>query len=68
MTTILETKTKESVPTLLSAMQELPLRNILESKTNPRRQFDETKLGELADNIRLHSVLQPYAPPPLTGR
>ena len=41
------------------AVQDIPLSSIRESKTNPRRQFDETKLGELADNIRLHGVLQP---------
>ena len=67
MTTVLETKTTQAVPAVLSAMQDLPLRNIHESKTNPRRQFDETKLAELADNIRLHGVLQPVLVRPLPG-
>jgi ParB family chromosome partitioning protein len=40
-------------------MQDILLTHIQESKTNPRRQFDETKLAELADNIRQHGVLQP---------
>jgi ParB family transcriptional regulator, chromosome partitioning protein len=40
-------------------MQDIPLASSRESKTNPRRQFDEAKLAELADNIRLHGVLQP---------
>src|SRR5579859_2329123 len=39
-------------------VQEIPLGKISESKTNPRRQFDETKLAELADNIRQYGVLQ----------
>jgi hypothetical protein len=37
-----------TVPPLVSSVQEIPLRNIQESKTNPRRQFDEAKLAELA--------------------
>jgi len=39
-------------------VQEIPLSKISESKTNPRRQFDETKLVELADNIKQYGVLQ----------
>ena len=67
MTTVLETKTTQAVSTILSAMQDLPLRNIHESKTNPRRQFDQAKLAELADNIQLHGVLQPVLVRPLPG-
>jgi ParB family chromosome partitioning protein len=48
-------------------MQDIPLLHIQESKTNPRRQFDETKLAELADNIRQHGVLQPVLVRPLPG-
>lgn len=39
-------------------VRELSLGKICESKTNPRRQFDEKKLSELADNIKQHGVLQ----------
>jgi ParB family chromosome partitioning protein len=46
-------------------MQDIPLNHIQESKTNPRRQFDETKLAELAENIRLHGVLQPVLVRPM---
>jgi ParB family chromosome partitioning protein len=46
-------------------MQDIPLTHIQESKTNPRRQLDETKLAELADNIRQHGVLQPVLVRPL---
>ena len=67
MTNVLETKTTKAVSPVLSAMQDLPLRSIQESKTNPRRQFDEAKLAELADNIRLHGVLQPVLVRPLPG-
>ena len=33
------------------SVQKIPLSKIAESKTNPRRQFDETKLAELADFV-----------------
>jgi len=46
---------------------EIPISAIQESPTNPRRQFDEIKLAELADNIRLHGVLQPVLVRPLPG-
>ena len=42
-----------------SSIWDIPLERIRESTTNPRRVFDETKLREFADNIRLHGVLQP---------
>ena len=38
----------------VSLMQDIPLNRIQESKTNPRRTFDEAKLAELAGNIRQH--------------
>src|SRR5258708_864045 len=56
--TIVASGTK-SVPPVVSSIQDIPLGKIRESKTNPRRQFDEIKLAELADNIRQHGVLQP---------
>ena len=40
-------------------VQEIPLDRIVESKTNPRRVFDELKLRELAANVKDHGVLQP---------
>jgi hypothetical protein len=67
MTTVPETNANPSVPLTVSAMQDIPLKNIQESKTNPQRQFDETKLAELAENIRLHGVLQPVLVRPLAG-
>ncbi|MGA8223774.1 MAG: ParB/RepB/Spo0J family partition protein [Candidatus Acidiferrales bacterium] len=41
-----------------TTIQEISLGRIRESKTNPRRVFDEAKLRELADNIKVHGVLQ----------
>jgi len=49
----------------VSSVQDIPLNRIQESKTNPRRTFDETKLAELAANIKLHGVLQPVLVRPL---
>lgn len=37
----------------------IPLKQLIASKTNPRKAFDETELDELADSIRQHGVLQP---------
>src|SRR6266404_2975692 len=65
MTTVLETNAAPSIPAVVSAMQDIPLARIQESKTNPRRQFDEIKLAELADNIRQHGVLQPVLVRPM---
>src|SRR5947209_4650738 len=48
----------KAVPPVGSSIQDIPLAKIRESKTNPRRLFDEAKLAELAVNIRQHGVLQ----------
>lgn len=59
MNTTIAVNASKDVPHSLSSVQDIPLTNIQESGTNPRRQFNETKLAELADNIRQHGVLQP---------
>jgi ParB family chromosome partitioning protein len=64
MTTAIATPATTTVTPAFS-VHEIPLVRICESKTNPRRQFDEAKLAELADNIRLHGVLQPILVRPL---
>jgi ParB family transcriptional regulator, chromosome partitioning protein len=46
---------------------EIPLDKISESKKNPRTQFDEKKLAELADDIKQHGVLEPVLVRPLTN-
>jgi ParB family chromosome partitioning protein len=48
----------KAVPPVVSSIQEISLNKIRESKTNPRRFFDEAKLAELAANIKQHGVLQ----------
>src|SRR5438309_6974220 len=42
----------------VSSVRDIPLNRIRESNSNPRRAFDEAKLRELANNIKLHGVLQ----------
>jgi ParB family chromosome partitioning protein len=56
-----------STPTVRIEVQELGLDRIQESKGNPRRTFDETKLRELAENIKVHGVLQAVLLRPLPG-
>src|SRR6204780_3493473 len=67
MTTAAATHAMEVIPNTVSLVQDIPLSRIQESKTNQRRQFDESRLAELADNIRLHGVLQPILVRPLPG-
>jgi ParB family transcriptional regulator, chromosome partitioning protein len=55
----------KAVPPVVSSIQDIPLAKIRESKTNPRRVFDDTKLAELAENIKQHGVLQPILVRPL---
>ena len=53
-------------PQVLPSFQEIPLGKIRESRTNPRRQFDEAKLAELAVNIKQYGVLQPILVRPMS--
>jgi ParB family chromosome partitioning protein len=64
MTTAIQIPANGNIPSA-SSFQEIPLICISESRTNPRRQFDETSLAELAANIRQHGVLQPVLVRPL---
>jgi len=41
----------KAVPHAVSSIQDIPLAKIRESKTNPRRVFDDAKLAELADSV-----------------
>jgi ParB family transcriptional regulator, chromosome partitioning protein len=65
MNTAIAVNTSNTIPAGMSAFQDIPLNRIQESKTNPRRTFDEVKLAELAGNIRQHGVLQPVLVRPL---
>ena len=42
-----------------SEFQYIAIDTITESATNPRRTFDECKLGELAESIRTNGLIQP---------
>jgi ParB family transcriptional regulator, chromosome partitioning protein len=64
MTNAIQLPANGNIPSA-SSFQEIPLICISESRTNPRRQFDETSLAELAANIRQHGVLQPVLVRPL---
>jgi len=55
----------KAAPPVVSSIQDIPLARIRESRTNPRKVFDESKLAELAENIRQHGVLQPVLVRPL---
>jgi ParB-like nuclease domain len=48
----------KEAPCAVSSVQDIKLDRIRESSSNPRRAFDEGKLRESADNIKLHGVLQ----------
>jgi ParB family chromosome partitioning protein len=67
MNTAVAVNPSNTIPPLVSSVQDIPLNRIQESKTNPRRTFDEAKLAELASNIRQHGVLQPILVRPLPG-
>jgi ParB family transcriptional regulator, chromosome partitioning protein len=56
-TTTTASAAKTASPTT-SFVRDIPLDRIRESNSNPRRAFDEAKLRELAENIKLYGVLQ----------
>ncbi len=58
MSASMVTREAKALPLAGSSIQEIPLENIRESSSNPRRLFDEAQLRELAANIQLHGVLQ----------
>lgn len=58
MSTTIIPSAGKAAPTVVSSVQDIPLEKIRESTNNPRRSFDEGRLREFADNIKLHGVLQ----------
>jgi hypothetical protein len=63
--TMVASSTK-AVPPVVSSIQDVPLTKIRESKTNPRRFFDEAKLAELADFVPWNKIRVMW-PNPLCG-
>jgi len=51
MSTTMVASEAKAVPPVVSSIQDIPLEKICESKTNPRSQFDQAKLAELADFV-----------------
>jgi hypothetical protein len=45
---------------VVSSIQDIPLAKIRESKTNPRRVFDDAKLAELADFVTWNKIGEVY--------
>ena len=76
MTTAVAMNAKEVIAQGVSLVQDIPLSRIKESKTNPRRQIDETKLAELVQGIwmergkrpRPRGVAAPWTTGPLRAR
>jgi ParB family transcriptional regulator, chromosome partitioning protein len=66
MTNALSANHAGSAFRVVSSVQDIPLDRIRESNSNPRRAFDEGKLRELAENIKLHGVLQAILVRPAT--
>lgn len=50
---------KTNVVEQVTAVTRIPLDNIQTNPKNPRRDFDETALNELAASIKLHDIIQP---------
>ncbi len=63
--TMVASSTK-AIPPAVSSIQDIPLAKIRESKTNPRRFFDEAKLAELADFVPGNKIRVMW-PGPLCG-
>jgi hypothetical protein len=51
MNTAVAVNPSNTMPPVVPSVQDIPLNRIQESKTNPRRTFDEAKLAELAQHL-----------------
>lgn len=58
----------KAIPPVVSSVQYIPLAKIRESKTNPRRFFDEAKLAELADFVPRNKIRVMWLNPVCGGR
>lgn len=55
----LKNRSEVSRETMKVPFAELPIKDIRANPLQPRRRFDQDRLNELADSIRLHGVVQP---------
>jgi ParB family chromosome partitioning protein len=62
-----EPKTLEIGPSRSPGPVSLPLADLRESKTNPRRSWESAGLKELADSMLAHGVLEPLLVRPVNG-
>jgi len=46
-------------PPNATAVALLPIAEIMASRSNPRKHFDDTYIAELADSIKAHGLIQP---------
>ncbi len=58
---------KGSVVEAVTTMQRIPGADIEPNPKQPRRDFDETALNELAASIKLHDLVQPITVSSLPG-
>src|SRR5256886_14258078 len=49
------------------AQRKVPIEFLKPNPRNPRRDFSDTELGELADSIKQHGVIQPIVVRPVRG-
>ena len=56
------------IPSVRGSSLDVPLDEIVPSRSQPRTRFDEAALGELADSIRIHGVLQPLVVSPVDAK
>lgn len=52
----------------ISDLRHIKVDEIVADPNQPRRRFDEVSLGELADSIRTHGILQPIVVTPKAGK
>lgn len=58
---------KQEVVEKTTGIQRVPLADIEVNPKNPRRDFDETALNELAASIKIHDIIQPLTVTKLAG-
>jgi ParB family chromosome partitioning protein len=58
---------KTNVVEQVTSMQRIPLENVETNPKQPRRDFDEQALNELAHSIKLHDIIQPITVSLLPG-
>ncbi len=60
-------KTIQNTSTQSSEYRDLPLAQLVESPTNPRKRYDQTSLEELAQSFRSRGVLEPLLVRPMNA-